>query len=176
MYPIRLNLMSKKKQLYAKRIMTMGFIKNTLAIIFIVLSCFAIFAIFSQMFLQSQFADIALQNLRTHTTVGEVNAKIQKINTITKQAVAIQSQYTNWSSYIILITESIPPENTISHIVLHKQEQLLEISGSSPSREALLSLKAALESLDEIDTISIPLSELTKQDNISFSLSIPFTF
>ena len=176
MYPIRLNLMSQKKQQYAKRIMTMGFIKNTLAVIFIMLSCFAIFSIISQLFLQTQFADIALQSLRTHTSVGEIDARIQKINTITKQASAIQDQYREWSSPIVLIAQTIPAENTIAHIGFVGKDNRLELAGSSPSREAFLTLKDKLESLDQIDKVTIPLSDLTKQDKINFTLSIPFTF
>jgi len=168
--------MSKKKQQYAKRIMTMGFIKNTLAIIFIMLSCFAVFAILSQLFLQTQFADIALQSLRVHTSVGKTNARIQKINTITKQASAIQIQYKEWSSYILLIAQIIPHETTISQISFRANDNILEIVGSSPSREAFLTLKEKLESLDQIEKVTIPLSDLTKQDKIDFTLSIPFTF
>jgi len=168
--------MSQKKQQYAKRIMTMGFIKNTLAIIFIMLAAFAIFAIISQVFLQSQFADITLQSLRTHSSAGEINAKIQKINTISKQAAAIQSQYTHWSSYVTEIANILPEGTTINRIAFRKTEQLLELSGSVPSRDALLSLKDALESLDEISKVTIPLSDLTKQDNIPFSFSISFAF
>ena len=176
MYPIRLNLMSQKKQQYARGIMTMGFIKNTLAIVFIVLCCFAIFSIISQAFLQSQFADITLQSLRTHTSAGEINAKIQKINAIIKQASAIQDQYTPWSIYVTRITAALPKEVNINHISLKKKEQLFEISGSVPSRDSLMKLKEQLEALDEIAAVNIPLSNLTKQDDIPFTLSVSFVF
>ncbi|PIR76255.1 MAG: hypothetical protein COU32_03220 [Candidatus Magasanikbacteria bacterium CG10_big_fil_rev_8_21_14_0_10_42_10] len=168
--------MSKKKQQYAKRIMTMGFIKNTLAVIFIILSCFAIFAIMSQVFLQSQFAEIALQSLRTHTSAGKINVRVQKINVITKQATAIQKNYMSWSPYILLLANTIPEDTTITQFSFRTSDHMLELVGSSPSREAFLKLQDTLESLPQIETVTIPLSDLTKQNKIDFSLSIPFSF
>jgi len=82
----------------------------------------------------------------------------------------------SWSPYILLLANTIPEDTTITQFSFRTSDHMLELVGSSPSREAFLKLQDTLESLPQIETVTIPLSDLTKQNKIDFSLSIPFSF
>ncbi len=176
MYPTRLNVMSKQKQGHIKRMLLMGFVQNTIAVLFIVLAIFSIFALFSQVFLQSYFADVALQSIRTQNPTRKINERVQSINTTIQTASAIQKNYHHWSPLVVLLTNILPPSVTVDSVQFQYTKARLNIAGTAPSREALLELKTSLESLEQIDTVTIPLNDLTKLDHIDFTLSIPFAF
>ncbi len=168
--------MSKQKQNYIKRMLMMAFIGNTIALLFVVLAIFSIFSIFSQVFLQSYFADVALQSIRTQNPTREINERVISINNTLSTAQAIQKGYHHWSPLVVLITDILPDSVTINNVRFLYSDSRLELVGVVPSREALLELKTHLESLEQIDSVSVPLNDLTKHDQISFSLSIPFKF
>jgi len=168
--------MSKPKQKHIKRMLLMGFIQNIVAVVFIVLAVFSIFSVLAQMFLQSYFADVALQSIRTQNPTKQINERVLSINETVRASHAIQAQYHAWSPILVLIANTIPDSIEIHHIQLHYATKQLQLSGVAPSREALLELKAHLESLDAIAMVDIPLRDLTTHDQINFSLSIPFVF
>lgn len=153
-----------------------GFTQNVMAVVFVVCAVFSIFSIVAQVFLQSYFADITLQSLRTQNPTKKINERVVDINQTLHTAHAIQDGYHQWSPYITLVANTLPDTTMLQKVRFGYSDNLLELVGTAPSREALLELKHALESLDEIDVVTIPLSDLTKQDQISFSLSIPFAF
>lgn len=168
--------MSKQKQRHIKSMFSMGFIENTIAILFIVLAIFSIFTIFSKVFLQSYFADVALQSLRTQNPTREINERVFVINNTIKISNEIQKKYLLWSPFINLLANTIPQSVTIDKVRFVYSEKLLELVGTAPSREALLELKTSLESIEQISIVTVPLNDLTKQNKINFSLSIPFAF
>ncbi|PIR03254.1 MAG: hypothetical protein COV60_01310 [Candidatus Magasanikbacteria bacterium CG11_big_fil_rev_8_21_14_0_20_43_7] len=168
--------MSKQKQQNIKRMLLLGFIGNTIAVVFIVLAVFSIFALFAQVFLQSYFADVALQSIRTQNPTKEINGRVISINMTLKTAQAIQKGYHSWTPLVHLIAETIPSDILIESVQFDSTAGTLSLSGVVPSREALLALKSSLESLDQIDAVTIPLSDLTKHDQIHISLTIPFRF
>lgn len=176
MYPTRLNLMSKEKQGHITHMRIMGFVQNSIAILFIVIAIFSIFTIISHVFLQSYFAEVTLQSIRTQNPTRTINAHVTDINTTIQRAHAIQTQYHSWTPNIGLVINTIPTSIAIDHMQLEYDAQLLKLSGTAPSRESLLELKSQLETLHEIDIVQIPLNDLTKQAHINFSLSIPFAF
>ncbi len=174
MYPTRLNVISPQKQRHIRRMLMLGFMQNVVAIMFIVCAIFSIFTIFAQVFLQSYFADVTLQSLRTQNPTKQINERVVAVNNTLQTAHAIQAGYNHWSPLVVLIANTIPDTIAIQKIRFVHSSNLLELVGTAPSRESLLGLKNSLESLDEIERVTVPLSDLTKQDEIHFSLSIPF--
>ena len=176
MYPTRLNLMSKEKQGHITHMHIMGFVQNSIAMLFIIIAIFSIFTILSHVFLQSYLAEVTLQSIRTQNPTRAINAHVTDINTTIGRAHAIQTQYHSWTPYLGLIINTIPSTVFVDSIQFSHSEQLLKLSGTARSRESLLELKSHLEALEEIDIVQIPLNDLTKHEHISFSLSIPFAF
>ena len=154
----------------------LGFIQNVISIVFIILAIFSMAVLFAEIFLQSYFAEVALQSLRTHNPTRMINTRVVAINTTLQTATQIQQEYYHWSPRIVRIANAVPAQVTLDRIAFARSEGLLELAGSVPSREVLLALKQSLESLDEITEVPIPLSDLTKQDQIAYTLSIPFAF
>lgn len=154
----------------------MGFAQNIVAIVFIVLALFSIFVLFSQIFLQSYFADVTLQSLRTQNPTKTVNEQVVAINSTLRASDAIQQGYHHWSPLIVLMANTFPESARIRSMKFIYSSNTLEVAGTVPSREALLEFKNSLEALDQIDMVTVPLSDLTKHNEISFSLTIPFSF
>lgn len=174
MYPIRLNLMSPDKQRTIERMLTCAFIKNTIAGILIILAIFSMFALLAQGFLQSYLADVTLQSVQAKNPARTINDRVLSINETLATANAIQQAYHPWSPHLIQIANVLPSSFVVERITLSQETHMLELVGTAPSREALLEMKTALESLDQISTVPLSLSDLTKQEQIHVSLSIPF--
>ncbi len=176
MYPTRLNVISKQKQAHVKRMLSLEFVQNIISILFIVLAVFSIFAIIAQLFLQSYFADVTLQSLRTQNPTRKINERVIEINSTLDTSSAIQKSYNQWSPYIVLIANTLPESATIESLRFTHSSGILELVGTTPSREDFLQLKNNFEALKQIDVVKVPLSDLTRQEEIHFSLSIPFAF
>lgn len=167
---MRLNLLPPDKQQNLQRTIMAQFIKNIFELAFLVTCIIAIGLLGGQWVLQNYFHDITASTLSVSTGPNERTTRINEVNAILRNANAAQKGYTLWTPTLIELHEVIPDNVVITQISMNTQGKKATIMGRAETRDALLELERALESLDFLGEIEIPISQLTQQENI------PFTF
>ena len=172
MYPIKINLLSPEKKSYLNRIIYIQFIKNTFISIVFVFCISGIALLGGQVILQEYFGDVSSNLLVSSGLNADTNRQIQEVNTIIKKTEALQAVHYLWLQKIVEIGNAVPDKVVFSSINLNKEKKYINISGTADDRDSLLELKNNINSLDFIQNIEIPLSQLTEKENIKFSIDI----
>lgn len=179
MYPTRLNLLSGEKKKNLEKLITAQFVKSILELFLVVISFSAVFILISQnimeVFYRSLNNNVPLVNLYYSGT----NNKIKHINSVLKDANDIQNEYFAWTPMIAELTASVPPEVRLSSMLMSKTNGQFIFSGVAKTRESLLAWQKTIEKINCANScrlqMPIPSSQLTKKDNISFSLTATFS-
>lgn len=172
MFPSRLTLLSQEKRKYLQKILYIQFVKSSLESAVFILSISAITLLGAQSVLQNYFNKLASNLAFSNNKQAEKNLQIKKANKIIDQTESLQSIYTHWTPLLTELGNSIPEKVLLNSISINKTEEKLILSGKAETRAALLELQSNLENLAQIDRAEVPLSQLTSQIDISFSLKI----
>ncbi len=172
MIPTRINLLDQDKKKYIISMINYYFIKNIFELILISIILISISTIGARYILEEYYNDIKKDIDIVNKKQIQINDKIKKINKTFANAQNIQKQFKNWSKIIIDISNNLPDNIKLNSLKLNNQQQTIYIGGLAKTRQDLLDLKNNLENLEYIETIDIPLSELTKTENFKFSLEL----
>ncbi len=170
MFPIRLNLLSPDKQRYLHRIVYVQFAKNSLQFFLCIICLSGIMLLGAQWILEGYFNDLA-ESLTATARDTEKNQRINEVNNLIKNAAEIQKIYTLWTPELAAIAAAIPDGVVLSNFELDSVNRSYVLGGNARTRDDLLRLRTQLEKLPFIETVPIPLSQLTEKENVSFSIS-----
>ena len=171
MIPHRLNLLSPEKRQHLKRMINFQFTKNLLEVLVFFLSIICISLLGGQWTLEDYFNKLADHVVTISNKYGESNQQIKTINQQIYQIELIQKEYYSWTPHLTELSSMVPVGITLNTLTLNQKSGELNLTGEAPTRNNLLDLKKQLETLDWIDTINIPPTQLTEKTNIKFSLS-----
>ncbi|MFA5211485.1 MAG: hypothetical protein WC414_03190 [Patescibacteria group bacterium] len=172
MFPIRINLLSPEKKKNLEKIRNFQFIKSIFELFLLLLSIIAIFLLLSQWILQNYF------NSLTSNVVDISNEKtkeimlISQINQLVKNTSDLQKNYHEVSPFLIKIAEKTPAGIKFYSLNLKFSENKIIINGNAADRKIFIEFKENLEKLDFVKTAFSPLSDLAKQSDIDFSLTL----
>jgi len=121
--------------------------------------------------LQGYFNGLVEGIIAVSSEYAHANQEIKKINHILRGVQQIQDQYFLWTPVLSEFTTKIPDAVILSRLSFDIKTKTAALSGTAATRDDLLDLQRRLESLSFIASASIPLSQLTKKENISFSLT-----
>ena len=175
MLPMRLNLLPPDKQHNLQRTIVAQFIKNIFELAFFVICLIAIGLLGGQWTLQNYFHEITVSTISVADGPHDRTIRINRINTILRNAEASQKGYVLWTPVLTTIHESIPDNIVLTKMVIGTDKKELTLIGRAATRDDLLELKRSLEALPFLGVIDIPLSQLTKKENIPFSFSPSFS-
>lgn len=172
MLPHRLNLLSPGKVLHLKKMINFQFIKNLLEIILFFFCLSGITLLGGQIILQDYFYQVVSQTVAVSSRYANTNKEIRDINIILEKINRVSKEYYSWSETIVEISNVLPNQVVLSGLIINKTNQHIIINGTAINREALLSFRDRLDSLNLGKPIEIPPAQLTAQENINFSFTI----
>ncbi len=176
MHPTRLNIAPKHKKAYLAKILYVQFLKFSIEILLIFVAIFGMALLGAQSILQNYFFEATASTAiisPSHTIKQKCNCK--EINDTLANLEQIQDGYMPWTNFMQKFSDKITPNISLSLIDIKKNDQKLILSGQAKTREDLLRLKNSLEELDYIDTIQVPLEQLTKPEEVPFVFNIPIS-
>ncbi len=179
MYPTRLNLLSPAKKKNLERIILFQFMRSLFELCLIIVCLCATLIVGSHYLLEQFYHRITNSVSPIGNHYAKVNQKIKEINTILKDAEAIQKEYILWTPLIEEVTRAIPLRIRVTNLDFRGDEHVINISGQAETRDDLLLLQKQLEAItcNHTCTVQAPLlpGQLTKKETIAFTLSASVT-
>lgn len=172
MIPCRLNLISPQKRHYLQTMVRFQFIKNILEIILIVTCVIGIAMLGGEWVLSNYFSDINMTIASLQNRYADTNRTVKLINKKLQQIEFVQSQYHPITPLLPKITAALPNAVSLTALNVNLKNKTAQMTGFAPSRSDLLEFQTQLEATDWVETVEIPVDQLTKKDNINFSFSV----
>lgn len=172
MFPSRINLLSPEKKENLRKIRNFQFLKSIFEVILLLLSIIAIFLLLSQWILQNYF------NILTANVVdisGEKTKEIRvisQINSLIKDTNNLQKKYNSVVPVVLEIVEKTPSGIKYNSINIRFSDKKIILNGNAATRKDFIDLKNNLENISFVKTAFSPLSDLAKQVNIDFNITL----
>lgn len=170
MLPTRINVLPPDKQVHLQRMIRSEFIRSTLALLIIVCAIVGMAFVGSRAVLQSYFSDLADTLNAVTVNSKDKNALIGQANSRIDLAERVIATYYYWPAFVTELYNAIPDSVILSKVIIDKPEGVATVSGTSATRDGLIQLGSALRALPMVDSVDIPISQLTEQEDISFTL------
>ncbi len=171
MFPIRINVLSVNKKIHLKRLALFTYIKNACALIFSLIAVLAALLLIAQSyFINYQtaltFNKISQKNSFTIDTkhIARINNQIQTIN-------EVQKQYVLWSPKVHEILSAFPEGVEVNSAIFDADTHTFSLVGVAKDRETLSQVEKAIKALPSLETVTIPEGELTRKEDIPFTVS-----
>jgi len=121
--------------------------------------------------LQGYFNDLSASLTITNKIQAAKNLQIKQVNRVVHNISALQQIYTPWTPRLSELIAAIPPGVILNELSANSGDGSYRLSGVAATRDDLLTLQNTLEALNFIDSVPIPLAQLTAREDISFSLT-----
>lgn len=143
--------------------------------IIVILGIFILFAFSIKLILQNKFEELEKKTETEFVTaelsqIKEKEEVLNEFNRLLSTIKEISELKVHWSQVLIKLAEDIPEEVTLSQIIVDKKGKIT-LTGFSPTREKLLSIKDTLETSPQFTDIYSPRSNLIKKEDIDFFFS-----
>lgn len=171
MLPTRLNLLSPQKQQYLHKMVYVQFLKHLLELVLFLVTLVAIVLMGADTMLHNYFTSITSRVDVSAERISDVNQNVQFINSSLNRTYLIQEEFLSWPKRVESIAATVPPGVQLKSMSLQPKNNKYVFSGTANTREDLLAFEAALEALPHVSSVSFPISQLTKKENISFSMT-----
>lgn len=171
MFPTRLNLLSPEKKNHLKRLMYWQFLKTSIESLLVILCLSGIMLLGAEWILQGYFNDLSASLSTSNKIQAEKNFQIKHVNRVIHDVGIIQEVYALLTPRLLELAAAIPPGVILTNLTTDSAGGAYTLSGVAAARDDLLALQTALEALDFIDSVPIPLAQLTAKENVSFSLT-----
>lgn len=171
MIPLRHNFLSPQKRHFLHHMVQFQFVKTILEILLISLCLGGMILLGGQRILQDYFNDLTQQIVAISNKNSSTNQEIKKINLILNKTEKIQQEYILWTKKFINLANNTPRPITLTQLNFNPPEKTITFSGNAPTRDDLLKFKEQISQLEWIESMEIPLSQLTAKENIFFSLN-----
>jgi Tfp pilus assembly protein PilN len=172
MLPTRLNVLPPEKRKNLQRMIRNEFIRSGLSAIIIVASMLGIAFLGGKYVLQTYFSDLGDNLLAINLEAQERNISVRTINKRVKESESLLSVYQYWPDTIKLFSDVIPDTVYLTSLQIDTKTKRAVMTGRATTRESLLALGVALRELEMVQDAEIPLSDLTKPNDIEFDISI----
>ncbi len=170
------NLLSPEELQRVKYIKIFYLIKIAALNIFSTLLIISIVFIFSYLMLENN--NNSLQNqIKSESTIlegGIIKSTEDAIKTLNNQlnkSTKIQANYIKWTTPLQSFSSIVPDGIIINSLQFNTTQKTILITGVASLRSDLLLFESNLEQYDLVKDISSPLSNLTKKEDINFSIS-----
>ncbi len=170
MFPVRINVLSDSKKAHLKRLALFTYLKSSCALIFSLIAVLAAVLLIAESFFINYRAALTYGVLSGRRSYLSDIQRIQATNQQLKKIDAIQTEFTLWSPRVHTILAALPPGIELSSIILDSETKSLSLAGSALTREVLGECEKAIKSLPLLESVEIPLGELTQKEHIPFTL------
>ncbi len=176
MLPTRINLLPPDKQIHLHRMIRSEFIRNSLGLLFVVFVVIGIALVGGRFILQLYYFDLAKSLHAVNTQPSDNSMNISVANARIDVAERVMGTYYYWPNLLTDMFNMIPDTVILSKVTIDKTSGVATITGIADTRDALLLLGESLRSIPSVSSVDIPISQLTQQQNISFTIRMTLTF
>jgi len=172
MIPVRLNFLSPRKCHNLETMVIFQLSKSVLEIVLIVICLIGMGLLGAQSILQDYFNDLTGTVALTQNQHQQTNQEVKEINQVINQLTKIQTDYKPFLPIFPLLFNNLPNDIYLNSFNINLEKNNIVISGFAKTRDHLLDYKKTLESQSCIKTINWPLSQITKKEDLPFTLEL----
>lgn len=169
---ITINLIPQEHKLLANKKKIFIAVKEALLIILFFASIASIILMLSKYYLENQLVDMMNQNSNNIAIIQVTNNKIKKYNERINNADFVQKGFIKWSLVLEEVFKAKNESINLTNLKLYKKESILEISGTSLTRDELISFQERLEKVKYFNKVNLPLNNLISKENNNFNIRI----
>lgn len=168
---LKLNIIPLELKHEIKRVKLFDMIKRFSFWLVSFLLIYAAIFISSDLILKKYNEDTIASQASVGKNSTEYIEKVKNINEQINKVAQIQENFISFSDFLIMITKNINPGIKVDQLSVEKETSIFMLSGTADSRDSLLKLKSDLESLAVFEELSLPINNLLKKDDISFTIT-----
>lgn len=168
MMNINFNLLPMAKKNRLEYIINFLLLKDILEVVIIICSVLASTLIWSWIFLQNDFSNLAESAAAINREYYTYNQDVKNINTAVKNINLANQNFLPVTPKMKELINSLPNDIKINSLQLDRRAQILTISGTALTRAALLRYQDVLNSMSWISKVETPASQLFQKDNVNF--------
>lgn len=180
MFPIRINVLSESKKVYLRRLTLFSYLKNSCAIIFVVICFFSILLIFIDLFFREYRTALRDYGITKNQTYQSNISNIQKLNKELTTISLVQESYHLITPDLHNIFLLIPEGIVVQNLSINIQEKSFTMNVFAEDQQKIGEFFNFLKSNPEIsDVQSLNPPQSTPPDLISyppFSIKASFDF
>lgn len=171
MIPSRLNLLSPEKRKHLKNMVFFQFIKGILEVLLIIACAAGIVLLGARTILENYFSDLTSTIVFIQSQHIKTNREVRDINVIINNLDSIQKEFKPITPLIPDIAGGVPAGVVLNIMQINPENKTVALGGEANTRDNLLRMEEYIEKIEWIQSVDLPLSQLTKKDKIPFSLS-----
>ena len=168
MMNIHLNLLPVTKKNRLEYLINFLLIKDILELIILIASVLASALIWSWLFLEKDFADLAASAAAVNREYYTYNQDVKNINTLVKNINLANQNFVPITPKLKELISLLPNDIKLNSVQIDRRAQTLVINGVALTRSALLNYQGRLNEVSWITRVETPASQLFQKDNINF--------
>jgi len=168
MMNINLNLLPVAKKNRLEYITNFLLIKDILELVIIIGSVLAATLIWSWIFLENDFANLASSAAAINREYYTYNQDVKNINNLVRSINLANQNFVPITPKLKELISSLPNDIKINSLQIDRPAQTLIITGTALTRSALLNYQNILNQIPWITAVETPASQLFQKDNVNF--------
>lgn len=168
MMNIHLNLLPVVKKNRLEYLINFLLTKDILELVIIIASVLAATLIWSWIFLENDFANLAASATAVNREYYTYNQDVKKINDLVRNINLANQNFIPITPRAKELINSLPNDIKINSIQVDRRAQTLIITGTALTRSALLHYQDVLNGISWITQVETPASQLFQKNNINF--------
>lgn len=165
---INLNLLPVAKKNRLEYITNFLLIKDILELVIIIGSVLAATLIWSWIFLENDFANLASSAAAINREYYTYNQDVKNINNLVRSINLANQNFVPITPKLKELISSLPNDIKINSLQIDRPAQTLIITGTALTRSALLNYQNILNQIPWITAVETPASQLFQKDNVNF--------
>lgn len=166
-----LNLLTKERRHDLSRRVSFVVLKNSLAVVVILVTVVAVTLLASKLALTNAFNELVAQSALVTREYSGINTDIRNLNLEVQYLYAIQAKSVPVSPVVAHLFTIVPDGVTFSSLGIDTKNNLISIRGRAATRDILVSFRSTLEASPWFDDVSSPLSNIVVKSNIPFEFA-----
>lgn len=168
MMNIHLNLLPTTKKNRLEYLTNFLLTKDILELVIIIGSVLSAALIWSWVFLENDFANLAASAAAINREYYTYNQDVKNINNLVRNINLANQNFAPIIPRTKELINSLPNDIKINSMQIDRRGQTLKITGTALTRSALLNYQDVLNKISWITQVETPASQLFQKDNINF--------
>jgi len=168
MMDINFNLLPAAKKSRLDYIINFLLIKDILELVIIIGSVLAATLIWSWLFLENDFANLAASAAAINREYYTYNQDVKVINNLVRNINLANQNFAPVTPKIKELIATLPNDIKLSSVQVDRHAQTLSISGTALTRSALIHYQDVLNGISWITQVETPASQLFQKENVNF--------
>lgn len=165
---INFNLLPAAKKSRLDYIINFLLLKDILELVIIIGSVLAATLIWSWLFLENDFVNLAASAAAINREYYTYNQDVKTINNLVRNINLANQNFTPITPKIKELIGTLPDDIKLNSVQIDRQAQTLLISGTALTRSALIHYQDVLNKISWITQLETPASQLFQKENINF--------